>query len=168
MGVGAWGFGVSPGVKFPGGLGEVMFGFLPEKPQHSQGPSRHGGLRKVGLNKPDLLVMLFQALCPVYLLLQKKSSPNTGLKQQRLLLLIVSVGQELGDNSAGWLWLRVSHALMVSQLQLQQEWGRGAGAAGGWPASLSLQVVSGVFYGISPHKLVWASPQHGSLALLTW
>ena len=73
-----------------------------------------------------------------------------------------------GDNSAGWLWLRVSHALMVSQLQLQQEWGRGAGAAGGWPASLSLQVVSGVFYGISPHKLVWASPQHGSLALLTW
>lgn len=102
--MGAWGFGVSPGVKFPGGLGEVMFGFLPEKPQHSQGPSSHGGLRKVGLNKPDLLVMLFQAVCPVYLLLQKKSSPNTGLKQQHLLLLIVSVGQgttQLGGYGSG-------------------------------------------------------------------
>lgn len=30
-GVGVWGFGVSLGVKFLGGLGEVMFGFLLEK-----------------------------------------------------------------------------------------------------------------------------------------
>lgn len=30
------------------------------------------GLREVGLNKPDLVVMLCQALFPVYILLQKK------------------------------------------------------------------------------------------------
>lgn len=42
----------------------------------------------------------------------------------------------------------------------------GAGAAGGWLASVSLSVVSGHLNVDSPLGLVWASSQYGSLRML--
>lgn len=42
----------------------------------------------------------------------------------------------------------------------------GAGAVEGWPALVSLSVVSGHFDVDSPLGLVWASSQYGSLRML--
>lgn len=94
--------------------------------------------------------MLCQEVCPVYLLLQKKKSlKNSGLKQNIYLFLIVSVGQELGDSSAGWFRIVTSHAVMVSQLQMELEWERGK-VLEQLGAGQHLFGSSGLFYAVSP------------------
>lgn len=74
---------------------------------------------------------------------------NSGLKQNIYLFLIVSEGQELEDRSAGWFRFRTSHAVMVSQLQMELEWGRGT-VLEQLSAGQHLFGSSGLFYAVSP------------------
>lgn len=75
------------------------------------------------------------------------------------------LAQSFGKGLYGW--FRVKQLLSYGGWF----WDKGAGAAGGWPASIALCVISGHLDVDSPFGLVWASSQYGSfrmLGLLMW
>lgn len=72
-------FGVLPGGKFPGGLGEVVFGFLPEKRQRSQGPDSHLGLKGGGPESARLGCFALPSTFSSLYTAAEKYHPNTML-----------------------------------------------------------------------------------------